>query len=71
MEYGLTKRQLEIFKFIKLYIRKHGYSPSYAEIAVANNCKARSHIHKVIRQLEQRKWVISIPGTARSIKVLK
>ena len=71
MEYGLTKRQLQIFKFVKSYIKKHSYSPSYEEIAVANNVKSRSHIHKVVKQLEQRKWVISIPGTARSIKVLK
>lgn len=59
-----------MFKFIESYIRKHGYSPSYTEIAEANNMRTRSHVHQFITNLEKRKWIKRIPGTARSIEIL-
>jgi len=70
MQYGLTKKQQQVFNYIKSYIKKHGYSPSYNEIAEANNMKTRSHVHQIISNLEKRKWIARIPAAARSIKIL-
>ena len=67
LKYGLTKRQLEAFNYIKSYIHKHGYSPSYHEIMMANNYKSKSAIHQIVNNLEKRKWLKKIPGTARSL----
>lgn len=69
MKYGLTKRQLDAFNFIKSYIENNGYSPSYHEIMVAGNFSTRSAIHAIINNLEKRKWLKRIPGTARSLTV--
>ncbi len=71
MQYGLTPRQTQVFKFIKSYISKKGYSPSYEEIAKANNMKTKSHVSQIIVKLEQRQWITRIPNTSRSINILK
>lgn len=68
--YGLTPRQQKVYAFIKSYITKNGYSPSYAEIAEANDMKTRSHVNQIIKNIEKRKWITRIPGTARSIEIL-
>ena len=70
MKYGLTEKQRKVFNWIKSYIKKHGYAPSYTEIMVAHNMKTRSHAHKIITQLQERKWIAKIPATARSITIL-
>lgn len=69
-KYGLTPRQQKVYVFIKSYITKNGYSPSYSEIAEANNMKTRSHVNQIIVNLEKRKWITRIRGTARSIEIL-
>lgn len=70
MKYGLTPRHSKIYNWIKSYIKKHGYAPSYQEIMVAHKMKTRSHVHKIITNLEKRKWIARIPGTARSLTIL-
>lgn len=70
MKYGLTEKHSKVFNWIKSYINKHGYAPSYQEIMVAHNMKTRSHVHKIINNLEKRKWITRIPATARSITIL-
>lgn len=69
-KYGLTPRQQKVYAFIKSYITKNGYSPSYSEIAEANNMKTRSHVNQIIVNLEKRRWITRIRGTARSIEIL-
>jgi repressor LexA len=70
MKYGLTPVHRKVYEWIKSYIEKHGYAPSYDEIKVAHNMKTRSHVHKIIDNLEKRKWIARIPATARSITIL-
>ncbi len=70
-QYGLTKRQLEVFKYIKNYIAKKKISPSFEEIKVAVGLKSKSGIHQIVLQLETRKWITKLRGKNRSIQILK
>jgi SOS-response transcriptional repressor LexA len=70
MKYGLTPVQTKVFKWIKSYITKNSYAPSYQEIMVAHKLSSRSHVNRIIVNLEKRKWIARIPGTARSITIL-
>tara|TARA_B100000780_G_C21048641_1_gene421003 strand:+ start:633 stop:851 length:219 start_codon:yes stop_codon:yes gene_type:complete len=70
-QYGLTQKQLKLFKFIKSYIAKNTVSPSYDEMRVAVHLKSKNSINKYVSQLEDRKWIKKLPGKARSIQILK
>ena len=37
IKFGITPKQKKVYDFIKSYIKKHKYSPSYDEIREANN----------------------------------
>ena len=69
MGYGLTPRQKKLFDFIKSYMKKEPVAPSYEEMMRAAGLKSKSGVHKIVRQLEERKWITRLPGKNRSIRI--
>ena len=67
-QYGLTEKQLKLFKFIKNYITKNKISPSYEEMKVAIGLKSKCSIQKKIEQLEDQ--IDEIKVELESIKEL-
>ena len=59
-QYGLTEKQLKLFKFIKNYITKNKISPSYEEMKVAIGVKSKSNIQRKVEQLEDRGWLTKL-----------
>jgi repressor LexA len=49
-----TQRQKEILEYISSFIERHGYEPSYAQIARHFNVKSKATIAKHIAALERR-----------------
>jgi repressor LexA len=49
-----TQRQKEILEYIKSFIERHGYEPSYAQIARHFNVRSKATIAKHIAALERR-----------------
>ena len=49
-----TQRQKEILEYISSFIERHGYEPSYAQIARHFNVKSKATIAKHIAALEKR-----------------
>lgn len=47
------QRYNQILEFCMLYIQKHGYSPTYSEIADGLNIQSKSAIHKYINEMLQ------------------
>ena len=70
-QYGLTAKQLKLFKFIKNYIVKKNVSPSYDEMKVAIGLKSKCSIFRRIEQLKDRGWIKKLHGKARSIQIIK
>ena len=70
-QYGLTARQLKLFKFIKYFLKKKNISPSYEEMKVAIGLKSKCSIFRRIEQLKDRGWIKKLPGKARSIQIIK
>ena len=68
---GLTKKQLEIYNYIKTYIEQNKYSPSYEEIRKEVHLISKSGIHSHILNLEERGWITRIKAKSRSIKIVK
>ncbi|PJA46378.1 repressor LexA [Candidatus Uhrbacteria bacterium CG_4_9_14_3_um_filter_36_7] len=67
---SLTKKQSEIFSFLKTYIQEHGYAPSYREIAKEFHLSSVATIHQYIKTLVEKGMVqIGEDGEARSIEI--
>lgn len=67
----LTKKQKEVLAFIEGFIREHGFTPSYREIASGLGLSSPSTIHQHIQALCE-KGVINTgeDGCARSIELV-
>jgi repressor LexA len=67
----LTKRQYDLLKFIDEHIKHNGYSPSFADMAVAIEMKSRSGVYRLLDALEERGFINRLPDRARSVEVLR
>jgi SOS-response transcriptional repressor LexA len=70
MKYGITKKQLKLFNFLKDYIKKNITSPSYDEMMVALDLNSKCTISAKLKQLEERGWIEKMNGKNRSIRVI-
>ena len=64
----LTKRQQEVFDFIKSFIREHGWPPTYREIA-KHFCLAQPAAFGHVRALQFKGAIEFTDGEARGIRV--
>jgi repressor LexA len=67
----LTKRQKELFDYLRDYISKNSISPSFEEMKVAVNLKSKSGIHGLITSLEQRGFIKRLKHKARAMEITK
>ena len=67
----LTKRQKELFDFLREYISKNSISPSFEEMKNAVNLKSKSGIHRLITSLEQRGFIKRLKHKARAMEIIK
>lgn len=65
----LTQAQAKTLAFIRSYISKHGYSPTIAEIAQAEQVNVNA-IGERVAALVKKGAVTKTPGIARSIRPL-
>ena len=66
----LTKKQKELFDFLKEYIKKNQISPSFEEMKEAVNLKSKSGIHRLITSLEQRGFIKRLKHRARAMEII-
>jgi repressor LexA len=70
VELNLTKRQREIFDFIKRYSEKHGYPPTVRDIGKAIGLTSSSTVHAHLANLEKVGLLRRDPSKPRAIEVL-
>ena len=66
----LTKRQREIFDFIRRYLRKYGYPPTVREIGEALGLHSPSTVHAHLAKLEQIGLLRRDPSKPRAIELM-
>jgi repressor LexA len=66
----LTKRQREIFDYIRRYLRKYGYPPTVREIGQALGLHSPSTVHAHLAKLEQIGLLRRDPSKPRAIEVM-
>ena len=65
----LTKRQKEIFDYLRGYISRHGYAPTFDEIAASFGFTSKGTVYKHIRALKEKGAIRHEWNRARSIEV--
>jgi len=70
MDTGLTKRQKEIFEFIKRYSSAHGYPPTVRDIGKAVGLASSSTVHAHLANLEKVGLLRRDPSKPRAIELL-
>jgi repressor LexA len=70
MDLDLTKRQREIFDFIRRYASKHGYPPTVREIGKAVGLGSPSTVHAHLANLEKIGLLRRDPTKPRAIELL-
>jgi repressor LexA len=70
VELNLTKRQSEIFEFIKTQIDKTGYPPTVREIGAALGLHSPSTVHAHLAKLESSGVLRRDPTKPRAIEIL-
>jgi repressor LexA len=71
VEMNLTKRQQEIFDFVKKYVGEHGYPPTVRDIGKAIGLASSSTVHAHLANLERLGLLRRDPTKPRAIEVLK
>lgn len=66
---ALTRRQKELMDFLAQFIRQHGYSPSYEEIAGGLGLASLATVHKHIQALETKQYLRRNYNHSRSLEV--
>ena len=70
VELNLTKRQREIFDFVKRYGEEHGYPPTVRDIGKAIGLTSSSTVHAHLANLEKLGMLRRDPTKPRAIEVL-
>lgn len=68
---ALTKRQKEVLDYLVGFLNKHGYSPSFEEIARSLRLTSLATVHKHITTLEKKGFLRRGYNQSRSIEVLQ
>jgi repressor LexA len=66
----LTKRQREIFDYIRRYLDRHGYPPTVREIGKAVGLHSSSTVHAHLSKLESRGLLKRDPSKPRALELL-
>src|SRR4051812_24213967 len=66
----LTKRQKEIFDYIRRYASRHGYPPTVREIGKAVGLTSSSTVHAHLAKLEKSGFLRRDPTKPRAIELL-
>ena len=66
---ALTRRQKDLLDYLATFIEKHGYSPSYEEIASGMDLTSLATVHKHIHSLETKGYLKRGFNQSRSLEI--
>lgn len=67
---ALTKRQKQVLDLLVTFLNKHGYSPSYEEVARSLGLASLATVHKHLTTLERKGFIRRGHNRSRSIEVV-
>jgi repressor LexA len=67
----LTKRQLQLYNFLKVHFKKNKIMPSFDEILLFMNMKSKAQAFQMLGYLEYKGYIKRNPHQARAIQITK
>jgi SOS-response transcriptional repressor LexA len=67
---ALTRVQAEALAFIRAFIKEHGISPTFEEIAAGVGLKSKGWAHGIVVALAERGALTFLPHRGRSIEII-
>ncbi len=67
----LTRKQLDLLKFINERVKRDGVPPSFDEMKIALDLRSKSGIHRLVTALEERGFIQRLAHRARAIEIVK
>jgi len=67
----LTRRQLQLYNFLKVYFKKNKIMPSFDEILLFMKMKSKAQAFQMLGYLEYKGYIKRNPHKARSIEITK
>ena len=67
---AITRRQKEVLDFLSTFTARHGYSPSYEEMAAGLGLSSLATVHKHVTNLQNKGLLQRAHNRSRSIDVL-
>lgn len=67
----LTPKQNECLCFIKDYIERYSFAPTFDIIRNGLNLKSKSGVHRLVSALEERRFIRRLHGRTRAIDIIK
>ena len=65
---ALTRRQREVFDFVRGFVAEHGYSPSLEEIGAAFGLTSVATVHKHVQHLVEKGYLRKAWNRSRSVE---
>jgi len=66
----LTRRQKQVLDFLVAFLNRHGYSPSFEEIAAGLKLTSLATVHKHLQTLERKGFIRRGYNQSRSVEVV-
>jgi|TARA_R110000803_G_scaffold82347_3_gene148498 SOS-response transcriptional repressor LexA len=67
----LTKRQAQLYKFLKSYYKEHQVMPSFEEMKIFMNHKSKSSIFNMLGYIEWKGYIKKKENHWRAIEIIK
>src|SRR5512146_2636000 len=67
---ALTRRQKQVLDFLVHFINRHGYSPSFEEMATGLHLYSLATVHKHMQVLEKKGFIRRRYNQSRSVEVV-
>lgn len=67
---GLTPKQAELLAFLRSYMARNGYAPSYSDMMAGIGTGSRGHVAELMDCLEECGCIRRLPRRARAIEII-
>jgi repressor LexA len=67
----LTAKQKDLLLLLHRWVGAHGTAPSYEEMATEIGLRSKSGVHRLVAALEERGYILRLPGRARAVQVVR
>ena len=67
----MSKRQLQIYEYIKKYLIENKYPPSIREIAVGVGLKSSSTVHGHLGRMRDKGYIDFVNSAVRTLQIIR